>query len=248
MDQSIEVRLFESLCDEVRASRIKLYRSLLGEPYVFCDLAQAAIDGSLPALHVHIFDDDFRAWLQLFAWHHQHVLLTEKQIERLLYALSGMSLCEKHTSLTETALLRAIENDVTVAALVEFMRCQQGARLETTMEDLWKSLREFAARRNLLQRGKSRFPGGANILSRRLRESAALLERLSLRVTIGRSNGSKVIVERLDDYSGEPSAEPPAHNSHSGQGLTPTDDRQSILTFIRDRRGLSTNKENTGNA
>ena len=137
----------------------------------------------------------------------------------------------------DPALLQYIESEPVVAVLLEFMHTRD--RYEQTMEVLWKELRKFARGRRLLVRGKKRFPGGPNVLSRilGLDPCAKVLERLGIILEMKRSNGCKVtLTRRLDDPATEPSGEPSAPNTSTSQGLPSKDDMAARIQRLQQRK------------
>jgi hypothetical protein len=216
--QSREEQALTVILDELTQRRLQVYRNLLGQPYVCCDV------GGQPSLHAYLFDRDFRGWLVVFVKERCGFLLREREADRLLEFLGGQSLREKVARVTDQALLQFIENEPVVAVVLEFMHTSP--RHEARMEQLWKELKKFARSRRLLTRGKKRFPGGANVLSRKLTLLRPILERLGIDVAIRRSNGSTVtLTRRSDDSWFEPSAEASPPNVHEYQGLPPQDER-----------------------
>ncbi len=215
----------------VRIGQIKLYRNVLRQPYVFCDLPE------YPSLHVHLHDKDFRGWLAHFIWETKNFLLKEREIDRILEELAGRSLSEGLDKIHDPALLQYIESEPVVAVLLEFMHTRD--RFVPTMEVLWKELRKFARGRRLLVRGKKRFPGGPNVLSRilGLDPCAKVLERLGIILEMKRSNGCKVtLTRRLDDPATEPSGEPSAPNTSTSQGLPSKDDMAARIQRLQQRK------------
>jgi hypothetical protein len=140
----------------------------------------------------------------------------------------------------DPALLQYIESEPVVAVLLEFMHTRD--RYEASMEVLWKELDKFGRGRRLLVRGKKRFPGGPNVLSRRLGLDmcAKVLEQLGIILEMKRSNGCKVtLTRRLDDSSKEPSAESSVPNSSITQGLPSTDDKAERMRLLQQRKQKS---------
>ena len=220
---------------EMEAGSIHVYRNLLGEPYVFFDVGKPG-DGTHPGLHRQLFHPDVRGWLTQFIWATKGVLLHDRELDRVLQALSGFSFGNRVEKATDHVLLQILETEPVVAVVVEFMHAEKQKRFERTMDSLWKTLHEFARSRGLLSRGKKRFPAGANVLSRRLGEFTGVLGKLGITVTITRSNGSKVVLERLDDSASQPSVQPPAQNSTTPQELPSTDAKHRMLASLAEKR------------
>jgi hypothetical protein len=74
---------------EIETGRIKLYRNIIRQPYVFCD------HPDFSGLHVHLLDKDFRGWLTHFVYLSKDFLLKEREIDRILEELAGRSLSER---------------------------------------------------------------------------------------------------------------------------------------------------------
>lgn len=145
---------------EIANGRIQVYRNLLGQPYVFFDIDGKIIDDTHPAVHLHLFHDDVRAWLTQFIWKAEGVLLHQRELDRVLQALAGLSLREKVEQVTDPALLQLLETEPTVAVIVEFMYAATSKRLESTMLGLWKKLRDFGHERGCWSEGRTAFREG----------------------------------------------------------------------------------------
>ncbi|WP_337175408.1 hypothetical protein [Paludisphaera sp.] len=231
------VVVLRRLVDEIERGRIRLYRNLVGKPYISCDVEEDEDDDEpgLPAINQLLFDIDVRSWLTLFAWERDKVLLTEREANRIVHALSGWSMRVKTSKITDPELLRFIETEPVVAVVMEFMGSRKEPRYEQGMEHLWKELSKFAKGRGLLVVNKSRFPGGPNVLSRKLRQLVPVLEKLGIKVAMTRSNGCKAVLRRLDDFSKEPSAESSAQKSYQANDLSPEDGKSSILSILQSK-------------
>jgi hypothetical protein len=238
--QSRDALALRRLEVEIGKNRIHVYRNLLGQPYAFFDIVEEKLADTQPTLHLHLFHKDVRGWLTQFIWKAEGILLHERELDRLLQALAGLSLREKVDRVTDPALLDLLENEPTVAVIVEYMHAEKQTRKETTMESLWKTLRDFARERGLLVRGKNRFPGGANVLSRKLNRFENELKQFEIQFKMTRSNGCKVVLERLGDSTSQPSAEQSALNPTTDQGLPPADAKQSMLAKLADKRRQQT--------
>lgn len=237
---SQDVLALRRLEGEIEKKRIHVYRNLLGQPYVFFDIVEKTSADTQPAIHLHLFHRDVRGWLTQFIWKAEGILLHERELDRVLQALSGLSLRNKVDRVTDPALLELLETEPTVAVLVEFMHAEKRGKLELGMESLWKTLRDFARERRLLVRGKSRFPGGANVLSRKMNHFRTELRQFGIGFTTTHSNGCKVVLERLDDSRSQPSAEPSAPNSTAGHELPPVDAKQAMLAKLAAKRSQQT--------
>jgi hypothetical protein len=221
---------------EIKHGRIKLYRNVLRQPYVFCDHPR------FPVMHSHLLDKDMRSWLTHFIWVTKTVLLREREADRILEALAGRSLADPLDKINDPALLQFIESEPVVAIVLEFMHTRE--RQEGTMDALWKELKKFARGRRLLVRGKNRFPGGPNVLSRKLALLLPVFEQLGITIDMKRSNGCQVtLTKRLDDSSKEPSGESSASNSSNGHGLSPKDDKTERILRLQQRK-----QSNEGNS
>ena len=181
---------------EIARGRLSVYRNLVAQPYVRFPLSSKSV-GEADS-HRYIFDHDFRSWLTNFIWKHEGVLLREREINQILLVLAGASHENASAAITDSALLEFVESQPVIAALLEFAYSQKLSRKEFTMDELWKSLHSFAAERGLLKRKGNSFPGGANVLSKVLRNYAGVLLRLNLKITIRRSNGARVTIEQLE--------------------------------------------------
>lgn len=214
---------------EIKQGTIKLYRNVLRQPYVFCDHPK------YPVMHSHLLDKDMRSWLTHFIWETNKVLLREREADRILEELAGRSLSEPLDKIHDPALLQFIEAEPVVAIVLEFMHTRK--RHEGTMEVLWKELKKFARGRRLLVRGKNRFPGGPNVLSRKLRVLLPVFEQLGIIIDMNRSNGCQVTLSRrLDDSSSKPSGEPSAHNSSNDKGMPSMDDKAKRISRLQQRK------------
>ena len=224
-----------SILSEIESGKIKLYRNVLRQPYVFCD------HPSYPSLHLHLHDKDFRGWLVHFIWKTKQFLLREREIDRILEELAGRSLSEPLNKIHDPALLQFIESEPVVAVVLEYMHVlntrDKKRSYEATMEVLWKDLKKFARSRRLLVRGKNRFPGGPNVLSRKLTVLLPVFEQLGIEIAVKRSNGCQVALSRrLDDSFPEPSTEPSAPNSGNNKGLSLKDDKTERILRLQQRK------------
>lgn len=219
----------EHIDSEIAAGNIAVYRNLAGEPFV--SYRDSGSPGAVTK-HLSLFDKDCRAWLTIVVWREMGELLVRQEVDAVLTALAGTSLAHPSTQITDPALWALVEREPVIATLVEFMHTRAGQRREGTMEEVWNELHTFAGKRGLLRRNGVSFPAGANVLSRKLRQFRLVLERLHIKVTLRRSNGCRVVIERLDDSRGESSAESSAVNSGDGSDLRPSDDRQRLLAAL----------------
>ena len=215
------------------------FRNTQGENQVVPKCPSAAVhilrSPQVSGIHVHLQDKDFRGWLAHFIWVTKTLLLREREIDRILEELAGRSLSEPLDRIRDPALLQFIESEPVVAIMLEFMHTKD--RHEATMETLWKELKKFARGRRLLVRGKNHFPGGPNVLSRKLAPLIPIFERLGITIKIVRSNGCKVtLTRRLDDSAQEPSAESLAPKSSSNEGLSPKDDKTERILRLMKRK------------
>lgn len=230
-----ELALYAVL-EEVEAGRIRIYRNVLNQPWVFCDHPDH------PSVNWHLFDRDFRGWFSNFIWERCRILPREREIDRILELLAGRSLQHHISTATDPALLEIIEKEPVVAVVVEFMHGK--TRHEATMEGLWKVLRKFAKERGLCGTGKHRFPGGPHVLSRKLRQLKDVILQLGIKIEIRRSNGSKVTLTGRGDCS-EPEASSQAStaNSLSDNTLNAVDDREQRLAALKDRQRKQNSSE-----
>jgi hypothetical protein len=219
----------KAILAEIEHGTIKLYRNALRQPYVFCDHPK------YPVMHSHLLDKDMRSWLTHFVWETKTFLLREREVDRILEELAGRSLSGLLDTIHDPALLLCIESEPVVAVVLEFMHTR--TRHEGTMDALWKDLEKLARDRRLLVRGKNRFPGGPNVLSRKLAKFVPVFEHLGITVAIKRSNGSKVtLTKRSDDSSQEPSREPSAPNSGANNDFSPMDDKAARILRLQQRK------------
>jgi hypothetical protein len=135
---------------------------------------------------------------------------------------------------SDPALLQVIETEPLVAVLVEYMDGR--GRLEQRANPLFDDLRDFASKKGLLTIGRRRFPGGSQVLSRKLAVLKDVLALLGIAVDIRRSNGSIITLTRRSDGSdGQPSAEPSAPNPLPEEDLPPKDDKQERINRLRSK-------------
>ena len=230
VEEDRAVAALEAILGAVAAGKVRPHQSLLKQPYVFLD-----VEGR-PAVYFALFDPAFKHWLAAFAWDGGHGLLRNQELDRILYVLAGRALKTPVANLDDPALLRLIETESVVAVVLEFMYAQASARVEHPMAKLWEILRDFARERGMLRLGRDRFPGGANVLSRKLRQFAEVFDRLGIGVEIRRSDGCKAILARLDDSAGVPSCQSSELKSLYQNDLLPMDDRDRRRAFLRDRK------------
>ncbi len=223
-DELTPVRVLE----EIEQGRIRVYRNVLNEPWVYCDHPRH------PAGHWRLFAKDFRYWFTCFLWKEYQIELRDRRIDWLLELLAGHSLQNHVANATDPALLDLIEQEPVIAVLIEFMDGRP--RYESSMENLWKILSNLAKERGLTRRGSRRFPGGPQVLSRKLHQFHDALKHLGIEVQFRRSNGSKVtLVGRLDASETESSAHASASNSATINELSVEDDRERRIAAINAR-------------
>jgi hypothetical protein len=165
---SQDVLALRRLDAEIGNKRMQVYRNLLNQPYVILDITERTDAANPPAIHLPLFHKDVRFALTWFIWEAEGLLLHQRELDRILEALAGLSLHNRVSQVIEPVLLELLESEPTVAVIVEYLRGERPKRIELAMESLWKLLRDFACERQLLVRGKNRFPGGANVLTRKL--------------------------------------------------------------------------------
>lgn len=237
-DERQDVAALRAVQDEIKQGRIRVYRNALNQPFVFCDHPDC------PGLNVPLFHRDFRGWLCRFAWNQKSLLLHEREVDRILELLSGQSLENPIANVSDPALLQLLEKEPLLATIVEFMEGRDV--FETTVAELLRSLRKFAGERGLLGRMASRFPGGPNVLSRKLAHFSSDLALFGITVAIRRSNGAKVkLTGRKDDDSGQSSGESSALNRTTTKGLGALDDRTRRLQELADRKQNPKPNENS---
>jgi hypothetical protein len=237
-DERQDVAALRAVQDEIKQGRIRVYRNALNQPYVFCDHPEC------PGLNVPLFHRDFRGWLCRFAWNQKQLLLHEREVDRILELLSGQSLENPIANVSDPALLQLLEKEPLLATIVEFMEGRD--EFETTVAELLRSLRKFASERGLLGRMASRFPGGPNVLSKKLSHFSSDLALFGITVAIRRSNGAKVkMTGRKDDDSGQSSGESSAPNRTTTKDLSALDDRTRRLQELADRKHHPKPNENS---
>lgn len=223
--------VFAFILVETKAERIKLYRNILKMPYILCNHEKYY------KLHAYLFDDDVRNWFSHFVKEEVGFLLKIREINCILAELAGRSMSELVDKIQDPFLTRMIESEPVVAAVLEFTHIMPTDPYEVTMEVLWKELLKFAKNRGMLVLGKNRFPGGANVLSRKLTEFLKVFEQLGITIVILRSNGSKVTISRrLDDSSPKPSVESSELNSNYNNGLSLMDDKSKNILHLQQRK------------
>ena len=185
----------ESIESEIDAGRIQVHRSVADVAYI-----SFLVGDHVPDHPLQLHGRCAKEVLTAFFWRAKKVLLKRSEADLVLTALAGRAASCPRGRISDPDLLRLVDTEPTLAVIVEWTAAKGVPRWEDRMETLWKNLREFAKRRGLLRLGPNRFPGGANILSCKLTQFRPILEQLGIVVTISRSNGSQVVLERrLDD-------------------------------------------------
>jgi hypothetical protein len=227
----------KTILEKADQSEIRLYRNVINQPYVLCNVT------SEPAMDFHLFSKDFRGWLANFIWRQLKFILREREVDRVLEVLSGITLANKVAIIGDPALLQCVESEPVVATILEFMHDKN--RHERRMDSFWKELEKFGRERGLLLRGRNHFPAGSNVLSRKLKQLRPVLAALGIEVEIGRSNGCRVILtRRLDDSDNEPSAQPSCHKPNGKEQLPTKDDKAERLARLQSKRDRSNKGEN----
>jgi len=207
----------ELILNEMAHGRVRVYRNAFGTPYFFCD------HGRFPSLNRPLTDPDIRGWIYNFVWTVQKVLMFERDLDRIVKVLWGRSLENPIATISNPALLEAIQQDTLAATIVEFMEDKK--RFEHTMDGVWRQLQAFAKTRGLVGHNLGKFPGGANVLSRKLAQVRPLLQCCKIAIEIRRSNGAKVVLTRSeDDDKRQSSAISSAVNPAPANDLNRTDD------------------------
>jgi hypothetical protein len=219
---------------EIAVGRLSVYRNLVDQPYVRFPLT-ARSKGEADS-HRQLFDEDFRSWLTNFIWRHEGILLREREINQILLVLAGASHENTSASITDPALLELVESQPVIVAMLEYGGFKKLSVREFTMEELWDELHTFATERDLLKRKGNSFPGGANVLSKVLKKYAGVLLRLGLKITIRRSNGARVVIERLDDSANQPSAKSSADKPKRTTDLQTQDGNSTLLAELQQRQ------------
>ena len=220
---------FSFILAEIKDGRIHLYRNVMRKPYIFCR------NPKYSKLHVYLFDKDVRGWLTHFIKEVTNFLLKGQEIDRILEELAGRSMSQLVDKIQDPSHVKMIESEPVVAVVLEFMHLK--GRHERTMAALWEELHKFAKERGLLGSGKCRFPGGANVLSRKLTAFLKVFEQLGITIVIKRSDGSQVtIFKRSDDSSPEQSVESPEPNSSNNNGLPLMDDKTKSILHLQQRK------------
>lgn len=219
-----------AILKEVEAKKVHLYQSLLKQPYIVL-----CVEGR-PTGRFPLFDPSVKHWLADFAWEKELGLLRARELDRILSVLAGRAMATTTARVDDPSLLRVILAEPVVHVVLEFVNGQQSLRIEEMMQPLWNKLKEFAKERGLLQIGRKRFPGGANVLSRQLSHFAPIFEQLGIQLELVRRNGCRITLTRLDDSAVEPSAEPSADNSCPTRDLSPEDDRERRRALLLARR------------
>jgi hypothetical protein len=170
-------------------------------------------------------------------WENKTILLKRHEIDRILSALAGRSLKTSDRYRDDPELLRLIETEPVLAVAIEYVEQCDNLPQEKSMAQLWKDWHDFAGERGLLQLGRNKFPGGANVLSRKLSQLKTVLNQTGISVTKKRSDGSKVIIERRkDDGIDEPSSGSSSINPNDTGDLHRTDDRKQLLASLSARK------------
>jgi len=236
-EPGIAEKVLGLLLEEIEQKNLDVYRNVVNTPYLHYR------HPDFPELHASLWERDARSWIIFFAWKRLGTLLRKREVDRILECLAGWSLQRAVHSATDKAQLLAIETDLVVANVVEFMETQNP--YENRMREFWKDLKKFAADRTGLKRGRDRFPGGSNVLSRRLSQASQILERLGIIVDLKRANGSIVTLnKRLDGSTRSSSKEPSPTNERSSNDLDHSDDRAVRKSNLEKRKSISLESSN----
>lgn len=232
-----DVQALLAIQNEINEGRIRVYRNALNQAFVFCDHPDSR------GLNFELFHRDFRGWMCRFVWNQKQLLLYEREIDRILDLLNGLSLENPSGNISDPSMLELLETNAFLALIVEFMEGK--ASLEFSMNELLKRLKSFAKDQGL----KVRLPGGPNVLSRKLSELEPQLKLFGITVAIRRSNGAKVILTGRKDNTANPSSlESSTSNRLSEKEINPVDERKRRLEELKHRQQASpnTNSQNGG--
>ncbi|MBL8822270.1 MAG: hypothetical protein JNJ77_06740 [Planctomycetia bacterium] len=235
-DDQRDVAALHVIQHEIAEGRIRVYRNALNQAYVYCD------HPSFPGQNLPLFHRDFRGWLCHYVWSQKQLLLHEREVDRILEVLRGQSMETPVAKVCDQALLQLLVEDPLLALIVDFMEGK--TEVEYSMTELLRSLKIHATEHGQLKRISSRFPGGANVLSGKLKDISPSLALFGITVTIRRSNGARVTLQpRLDDTCGESSTESSAPNHNKTKGLSPVDDRALRLQELALRKQKTSNPD-----
>jgi hypothetical protein len=232
MKPSAAARVLARVLDEVDKGRIALYRNPADRPFARCPIVEGTTWPSHRDLNVCVFDKDFHAWLMAFAWLEETAMLRRSAVDRIVHTLAGFSFQTQANTMVDRDLLQCIESEPAVYAVLEFMQPPAAARHEAMMGSFYKDLMLFATDRGLLIRGKKRFPGGHQVLSRIINANIVILEKLGIRTTIHRSNGAHICLERLDDSVAQSSAESSRPKSIEIPSLATENGHRTIINSL----------------
>jgi len=225
----------DAIIAEIDDGGIRVYQNVLQKPYIVFQI------NDRPQGTFYLYDESVYAWLAHFIWEEGLGLIHQRELDRILTVLAGRAMRSDLKKLDDPGLLRLVESEPVIAVALEVMHACDSGRIEQQMAAIWKDWRKFAKDRGLLKLGRKRFPGGANVLSRQLRQLSSVLNALGISVKLKRSDGGYVTLTRTsDDSQAESSAESSSPKSMHDEDLERMDNRAALVARFQARKSRPT--------
>ena len=165
------------------------------------------------------------------------IFLRHEEVKGIAKALKGRVINNNPGFIETDMELEFLEQNQFIALVVDFIEAK--GRYEATASELHRVLKKYAVEHAEPSSKLKYFPGGPNILSRKFRILKEQFRVFKVSVEIRRSNGCKIILERLpDDLEKQSSSHSSAQNS-TNQGVSGLDDRFVDLEALKARRNTS---------
>ena len=214
------------LDEESKAGRIQIHKDLLGNFRLAIHSAEFANAEYL------LRSDEARKWIRALLWEKGHLFLYGPTLRVCIDILAGQTLLNSAGLPNESESLRYLETDPLAQLLCRFAESNCCSPRTYSALQLWADLRAFDP--TIIRRSRNNaFPGGPNILIRKLRQIQHVLEELGVLIEIRRSNGCKVTLSFVNDSIIQSSSNRPAPNANKDSQLDPLGDKDDVLETIK---------------
>lgn len=109
---------------ELEAKRIRVYRNLLGQPYVVFDVIEKTLVETQPAIHLYLLHDDVRGWLTQFIWEAEGNYRLIRRLKKLLKKIRRTARGDGVIDLNQLCFLLTGDSRSGKTVLIKFLvRC-----------------------------------------------------------------------------------------------------------------------------
>lgn len=215
----------EAMIDE---AKIKIGFSKFGtEQVVFTSPDNKTIE-------LNIESKKFRELISHRVWSDLKVLLKEWELKRITDSLKGRLLSQGVVFIEPDQQLDFLDKELFIALFIEF--AQSHGRYEGRAEEMYKKLHKFAKDQGPAHAYLRQFPGGPNIMTKKIRKYKKVFESMGVNVELKRNNGCQIEIKCSPDGGDkQPSAQSSAANP-ANQGVSDSDGRNVDLEALKKRK------------